>query len=325
MPEITYREAIQQALTEEMTRDEKIFIMGEEVGQYHGAYKVTNGLLEKFGPKRVVDSPISETGFAGLGVGAAMMGLRPVIEFMTWSFSYVAFDQIINNAANIRYMAGGRVSVPVVFRGAANGGVNVGATHSHTPENFYANAPGLVVVCPATGYDAKGLLKTALRGNDPVCIMENTILYNTRGEVPEGEYTIPFGKADIKRPGTDISIIAHGRATITSLAAAEILQNEHGVSAEVVDLRSIRPLDVDTIVNSVKKTHRALLVEENKPFCGVDSQVAYFIQKYAFDDLDAPIGRVSALDAPQMYSMPLEKLQLPDPARVVQEALAVLK
>lgn len=324
MPEITYRDAVQQALAEEMQRDERIFVMGEEVGQYHGAYKVTNGLLEKFGPKRVIDSPISETGFAGLGVGAAMLGLRPVIEFMTWSFSFVSFDQIVNNAANIRYMSGGRVSVPVVFRGPANGGVNVGATHSHTPENFYANAPGLVVVCPATGYDAKGLLKTALRGNDPVCVLENTILYNTKSEVPEGDYTIPFGKADVKREGTDISIIAHGRATITSLVAAEILKNEHGINAEVVDLRSIRPLDVDTIVASVRKTHRALLVEENKPFCGVDAQVAYFIQKHAFDDLDAPIGRVSALDAPQMYSMPLEKLQLPDPARVVQGALEVL-
>jgi pyruvate dehydrogenase E1 component beta subunit len=311
-------------MAEEMTRDEKIFVMGEEVGQYHGAYKVTQGLLEKFGPKRVIDSPISEGGFAGLAVGAAMLGLRPVIEFMTWSFSYVAFDQIINNAANMRYMSGGKVSVPVVFRGPANGGVNVGATHSHTPENFYANAPGLIVVCPATPYDAKGLLKSALRSSDPVCVLENTILYNTRGEVPEADYTIPFGKADLKRVGTDLTIVAHGRAVLTSLQAADILQKEHGISAEVVDLRSIRPLDVETIVASVKKTHRALLVEENKPFCGTDAQVAYFIQQHAFDYLDAPIGRVSALDAPQIYSMPLEKLQLPDPARVVKEALAVM-
>lgn len=324
MPEITYRDAVNQALAEEMARDESIFVMGEEVAQYQGAYKVTQGLLEKFGPKRVIDAPISEGGFSGLGIGAAMMGLRPVIEFMTWSFSFVAFDQVINNAANMRYMSGGKISVPIVFRGPANGGVNVGATHSHTPENFFANAPGLVVVCPVTGYDAKGLLKTALRGNDPVCVLENTILYNTKGEVPEEDYAIPFGKADLKRLGDDLTIVAHGRAVLTALQAAEVLEKEHDISVEVVDLRSIRPLDTETILQSVRKTHRVLLVEENKPFCGVDAQVAYMIQKHAFDDLDAPIGRVSALDAPQIYSMALEGFQLPDPARVVKEALSVM-
>jgi pyruvate dehydrogenase E1 component beta subunit len=211
MPVLTYREAVNQAIAEEMQRDENVLLMGEEVAQYHGAYNVTQGLLEKFGSKRVLDTPISENGFAGLSVGAAMMGLRPIVEFMTWSFSFVAFDQIVNNAAAIRYMAGGSINIPIVFRGPANGGVNVGATHSHTPENFYANIPGLKVICPATAYDAKGMLKTAIRDNDPVCVMENTILYNDRQEIPEEEYTIPFGKADIKREGSDVSLIAHGR------------------------------------------------------------------------------------------------------------------
>jgi pyruvate dehydrogenase E1 component beta subunit len=319
----TYREAINQAIAEEMKRDERVFLMGEEVAQFHGAYKVTQGLLEKFGPKRIIDTPISETGFAGLGIGAAMMGLRPIVEFMTWSFSYVAFDQIINNAANMLYMSGGLINVPIVFRGPANGGVNVGATHSHTPENFYANAPGLKVICPATAYDAKGLMKSAIRDNDPVCVLENTILYNDKGEIPNEEYLIPLGKADIKRVGSDLTIVAHGRAVITALKAAEILANEHKINAEVVDLRSIRPLDEDTIINSVIKTNRVLLVEENKPFCGVDAQIAYIIQEHAFDYLDAPIKRVSAIDAPQIYCNPLEKLQLPSPERVVKAALTL--
>ena len=322
---ITYREAINQAIAEEMVRDGRVFLMGEEVGQYHGAYKVSQGLLEKFGPKRVIDTPISEGGFAGLGVGAAMLGLRPIIEFMTWSFSYVAFDQIVNNAANIRYMSGGLVHVPIVFRGPANGGVNVGATHSHTPENFYAHIPGLKVVCPATPYDAKGLMKAAIRDNDPVCVMENTILYNDKGEVPEDDYTIPLGLADVKRVGKDLSLIAHGRAVITALKAAEILKAAHNIDAEVVDLRSIRPLDEATILQSVRKTNRVLVVEENKPFCGVGAQIVSLIQEKAFDDLDAPIARVSAIDAPQIYSMPLERYQLPCQERVVEGVLRLLK
>lgn len=326
MPVITYREAVNQAIAEEMARDPNVLLMGEEVGQFQGAYKVTEGLLEKFGPKRVIDTPISETGFAGLAIGAAMNGLRPIVEFMTWSFSYVAFDQLVNNAANMRYMSGGTVPhVPIVFRGPANGGVNVGATHSHTPENFYANVPGLKVICPATAYDAKGMMKTAIRDNDPVCVLENTILYNDKMEVPSEEYLIPFGVADVKRVGKHLTIIAHGRAVITSLKAAAILAERHQIEAEVVDLRSIRPLDLDTIVASVKKTNRVVCVEENKPFGGTDAQIAYMIQRYAFDYLDAPIHRVSALDAPQIYSMPLEKLQLPDPERVVKECLVALK
>lgn len=321
MPIITYREALNQAMEEEMLRDERVFLMGEEVGRFDGAYKVSQGLLKKLGPKRILDTPISETGFAGLAVGAAMMGLRPIVEFMTWSFSYVAFDQIINNAANMRYMSGGLIHVPMVFRGPANGGVGVGATHSHTPENFLANTPGLKVVCPATAYDAKGLMKAAIRDNDPVCILENTILYNDKQEVPAEDYVIPLGLADVKREGADLTIVAHGRAVITSLKAAEILEKDHKISVEVVDLRSIRPLDLDTILKSVAKTHRVLLVEENKPFCGVGAQISYLIQHHAFDELDAPIARVSAIDAPQIYSAPLEKIQLPSPERVVEAAL----
>jgi pyruvate dehydrogenase E1 component beta subunit len=321
MPVITYREALRHAMAEELERDPKVVIMGEEVAQFNGAYKVTEGLLERFGPKRIVDTPISEAGFIGLGIGASMLGIRPVMELMFWSFSYVAFDQVFNNAASVRYMSGGLINVPIVIRGPANGGTGVGATHSHTPENFIANTPGLKVVCPATPYDAKGLMKSAIRDNDPVYVMENTILYGDTGEVPDEEYLIPLGKADVKRAGTDLTIIAHGRAVITSLKAAEILQAEHDLSVEVVDLRTIRPLDVEAILASVRKTHRALLVEENKPFCGVGAQISHLIQSEAFDDLDAPVKRVSAVDAPAIYSMPLEKIQLPDAQRVVRAAV----
>ncbi len=320
---ITYRDAVNQALAEELARDPNVFVMGEEVGQYKGAYKVTRGLLEKFGPDRVIDAPISEAGFCGLGVGASMLGLRPVVEFMFWSFCYVAFDQVINNAANIRYMSGGLINIPIVFRGPANGGTNVGATHSHTPENFVANTPGLKVVCPATPHDAKGLMKAAIRDNDPVFVMENTLLYGNEGEVPEDDYVIPLGKAEVKREGTDISLIAHGRCAILCLEAAEALASEHGINAEVVDLRSIRPLDEKAILESVKKTNRAVLVEENKPFCGVAAQICSIIQEKAFDYLDAPIKRVSSIDAPQIYSMPLEKLQIPSVDRITEAVLEI--
>jgi pyruvate dehydrogenase E1 component beta subunit len=324
MPLITYREALNQALAEELERDPNVILMGEEVGQFHGAYKISEGLLDRFGPKRIIDTPISEAGFVGLGVGAAMLGIRPVIELMFWSFYSVAFDQILNNAANLRYMSGGLVNIPIVIRGPANGGTGVGATHSHTPENILASHPGIKVVCPATAYDAKGLLKSAIRDNDPVMFLENTILYNDKGEVPTGEYLIPLGRADVKRAGTDLTIIAHGRAVINSLKAAQLLEAEHDVSAEVVDLRSIRPLDEETILASVRKTNRALLVEENKPFCGVGAQVAYLIQDGAFDHLDAPVKRVSAIDAPAIYSSPLEKEQLPSPQRIIEAALGML-
>ena len=324
MPILTYREAIRAALREELKRDENVVVMGEEVAQFNGAYKVTEGLLKEFGPKRVVDTPISEAGFVGLGIGASMLGIRPVMELMFWSFSYVAFDQIVNNAGNIRYMSGGLINCPIVIRGPANGGTNVGATHSHTPEAILAAHPGIKVVCPATPYDAKGLMKAAIRDNDPVYVMENTILYNDKGEVPDEDYIVPLGVADVKRAGTDLTIVAHGRAVITSLKAAEILEAEHGVSVEVVDLRSIRPLDKETVLASVRKTHRVLLVEENKPFCGVDAQLSHLIQAKCFDDLDAPIGRVSSIDAPQIYAKPLEDVQIPYPARVVDAALKVL-
>ena len=322
MPVITYRQALNDAFAEELTRDENVFLMGEEVAQYNGAYKVTEGLWDRFGSKRVIDTPISEAAFLGMGVGAAMMGLRPVVELMFWSFAYVGLDQIINNAGCIRYMSGGLINVPMVIRGPANGGTNVGATHSHTPENFLANTPGLKVVCPATPYDAKGLMISSIRDNDTVCFMENTLLYGDLGEVPDGSYTIPLGVADVKREGLDVSLIAHGRAVLTCLAAAEILAAEHGIEAEVVDLRSIRPLDEETILNSVAKTHRAVLVDENKPFCGVSSQIAALLAEHAFDELDAPVLRVTALDAPAIYSMPLEKLQLPDAQAVVAKVLS---
>ncbi|MFT3831653.1 MAG: alpha-ketoacid dehydrogenase subunit beta [Opitutaceae bacterium] len=320
---ITYRQALNDALAEEIVRDPNVFIMGEEVAQYNGAYKVTEGLWERFGSKRLVDAPISETGFLGLGVGAAMMGLRPVIEMMFWSFAYVGFDQIINNAATVRYMSGGQTKVPMVIRGPANGGTNVGSTHSHTPEMFIANQPGLKVVCPATAYDAKGLMKAAIRDDDTVCVMENTLLYGEKWEVPEGEILVPLGQADIKRAGTDLSLIAHGRAVITCLKAAEMLKRDHGIDAEVLDLRSIRPLDEQAILETVAKTHRVVLVEENKPFCGVDAQIASLIADQAFDELDAPIKRVSSLDAPQIYAKPLEDLMLPTPDRVVATALTI--
>ena len=325
MQKITYREALNQALSEEIERDENVILMGEEVAQFKGSYKVSEGMLERYGNTRIIDTPISEAAFSGLAVGAAMMGMRPVVEFMFWSFCYVAFDQIFNNAASVRYMSGGLINVPIVFRGPANGGTNVGATHSHTPENFVANTPGLKVICPSTPADAKGMLKSAIRDNDPVCVMENTILYNLEGEVSDdNELLVPLGKARVVQEGSDITIIAHGKAVHTSLTAASLLQEKNNISAEVVDLRSIRPLDVDTILTSVKKTNRVLLVEENKPFCGVDAQIAFLIQDKAFDFLDAPIKRLSAIDAPQAYSKALEQVQLPDSNRVYQKALEIL-
>jgi pyruvate dehydrogenase E1 component beta subunit len=324
MPQIQYREAIRQALAEELTRDPNVVVLGEEVAQFHGAYKVTEGLLEKFGPKRIVDTPISEAGFIGMGLGASMLGVRPVIELMFWSFYSVAFDQILNNAANVRYMSGGQIHCPIVIRGPANGGTNVGATHSHTPENVLANHPGIKVVVPSTPYDAKGLLKSAIRDNDPVMFLENTILYGDKGEVPAEEYLIPLGKADIKREGTDLTIVSYGRAVIQSLAAAHLLQQEHNVSVEVIDLRSIRPLDIETVLASVRKTHRVLVVEEQKPFCGVGAQLAYMIQSEAFDELDGPIARLSTIDAPAIYSPPVETEQLPNPQRILRAAIEAL-
>src|SRR6478752_2924939 len=294
---IEYRDALNQAFAEEIERDANVVLIGEEVAQYDGAYKVTEGLWKKHGDKRVMDTPISEAAFIGMGIGASMLGLRPVMELMFWSFCTVAYDQIVNNAAQIRYMSGGLINCPIVIRGPANGGTNVGATHSHTPENWLANIPGLKVVSAATAYDAKGLMKTAIRDNDPVMFMENTLLYGEKGEVPEEEYLIPLGKADIKKEGTDISLLCHGRAVLSCLKAAELLEAEHDISAEVVDLRSIRPLDEEAILASVRKTHRAIYVEENKPFCGVGAQISSMLMEKAFDELDAPVLRVTSMDA----------------------------
>ena len=323
MPKLTYRVALREAFAEELERDENVVIMGEEVAEYDGAYKVTEGLWKKYGDKRVVDTPISEAGFIGMGIGASMLGVRPVMELMFWSFAYVAWDQIINNAGCVRYMSGGLINCPIVIRGPANGGTNVGATHSHSPENFLANTPGLKVVCPATAYDAKGLMKTAIRDNDPVMFLENTLLYGEQWEVPEEEYLIPIGKADVKRVGKDISLIAHGRAVLTALKAAELLAAEHDIDAEVIDLRSIRPLDDEAILASVRKTHRAVLIEENKPFCGVGAQISSIINEQAFDDLDAPVLRISAIDAPAIYSPALEARQLPRPSDIVAKVLSI--
>ncbi len=327
--EITYREALREGLDEELAHDDNVVIIGEEVAEYNGAYKVTEGLWKKWGDKRVIDAPISEAGFIGMGIGASMLGIRPVMELMFYSFAYVAFDQMMNNAATCRYMSGGLINVPIVVRGPANGGTNVGATHSHTPENIFANMPGLKVVSPSDPYDVKGLIKSSIRDNDPVYFMESTVLYGMAGEVPsndeldEGELIVPIGKAKVKREGADISLIAHGRAVVSSLAAADILAEKYNINAEVLDLRSIRPLDEQAIMETVRKTHRAVYVEENKPFCGIGAQVSSMIMEQAFDDLDAPVLRITSADAPAFYSPPIEKLQLPTPEEIVERSLTI--
>ncbi|CAF0701815.1 alpha-ketoacid dehydrogenase subunit beta [Candidatus Methylacidithermus pantelleriae] len=316
MREITFREALNEALAEEMERDPKVLLIGEEVGQYQGAYKVSQGLLQRFGPERVLDTPISEAAFTGLGVGAAMAGLRPIVEFMTWSFSLVAFDQIVNNAGAIRYMSGGQFSLGLVLRGPAGGGVQTGATHSHSPENWYANVPSLLVVAPAFPRDAKGLLKTAIRSNNPVCFFEHEILYNVKGPVPEEEYLIPLGKGEICLEGKDVTVIAAGISTHRALEAAK-LAAQQGIAVEVVDLRTIKPYDWDLVSQSVCKTHRVVIVEENKPFAGWGAQLAYDIQRKLFDELDAPVARVTSLDVPQPYNERLEGIVLPNPQRIL--------
>jgi len=324
MPVLTYREAIRAALAEEIERDPNVVVMGEEVAQFNGAYKVTEGMLAKYGPKRIVDTPISEAGFIGMGIGASMLGIRPVMELMFWSFYSVAFDQIVNNAANVRYMSGGQIACPIVIRGPANGGTNVGATHSHTVENILAHHPGLKVVVPSNAADAKALMKTAIRDNDPVMFLENTILYGEKGEVPEGDITLPFGRAAIARTGKDLTIVTYGRCVLHSLAAAETLRASKGFDIEIIDLRTIRPLDVDTILRSVAKTHRLLIVEEQRPYCSIGSHIAAIVQEEAFDELDAPILRVGTIDAPSIYSPPVEKQQIPNVDRVIAGILRLL-
>jgi pyruvate dehydrogenase E1 component beta subunit len=324
MREITYRQAVNEALLEEMERDPDTFLMGEEVAEYNGAYKISQGLLERFGPRRVIDAPIAEAGFAGLGVGAAMAGLRPIIEFMTFSFSLVAFDQIVNNAPNMLTMSGGQFTVPVTFRGPNGPAHQLGATHSHATENFYANVPGLKVVMPATARDAKGLLKTAIRDDNPVLVLESELLYSTKGLVDEldTEVLVPFGQAAIQREGSDVTILCYAQTVRMALAAAETLAAQ-GVSAEVLDLRSIKPLDLRAILESVSKTHRVVIAEQDRPFCGIGSELTFQIQKHIFDELDAPVGRVAQEEVPMPYNETLEAAVLPSTDKIVRAVLEI--
>jgi pyruvate dehydrogenase E1 component beta subunit len=323
MAVLTYRDALNQALREELARDENVFLMGEEVAEYNGAYKVSRGLLEEFGPMRIVDTPIAELGFAGIGVGAAMTGLRPVIEFMTWNFALLAIDQVVNAAAKMRYMSGGQVGCPIVFRGPGGAALQLAAQHSQAFESWYAHIPGLKVIAPATPADAKGLLKSAIRDDNPVVFMEGEMLYNTKGEVPEEEYTIPIGKADRKREGSDVTLVCHSKTLSVALKAADKLAQED-ISAEVLDLRTIRPLDTEAIFESVSRTHRCVVVEEGWPFAGVGAQVVYEIQRNIFDELDAPVIRVTQADVPMPYNRGLEKAAKPDPDTVVATVKKVL-
>lgn len=323
MPVLTYRDALNQALREEMQRDDRVFLMGEEVAEYNGAYKVSRGLLDEFGPRRVVDTPIAELGFTGIGVGAAMVGLRPVIEMMTWNFALLAIDQIVNSAAKMRYMSGGQVGVPIVFRGPGGAALQLAAQHSQAFESWYAHIPGLKVVAPATPADAKGLLKSAIRDENPVVFIEGEMLYNLKGEVPDGEVLVPIGRADVKRVGRDVTLVCHSKTVTVALRAAEELAGL-GVEAEVLDLRSIRPLDEAALLESVARTHRCVVVEEGWAFAGVGAQVVDTIQREIFDELDAPVLRVTQADVPMPYNKHLEKAAKADVPRTVAAAKQVL-
>ncbi|MEM6523339.1 MAG: pyruvate dehydrogenase complex E1 component subunit beta [Bacteroidota bacterium] len=322
MREIQFRQALGEAMSEEMRRDEKVFLMGEEVAEYNGAYKVSQGMLDEFGPDRVVDTPIAELGFAGIGVGAAMNGLRPIIEFMTFNFSLVAIDQVINSAAKTMSMSGGQFNVPIVFRGPTGNAGMLSSQHSQNFESWYANTPGLKVVVPSNPYDAKGLLKTSIRDEDPVIFMESELMYGDKGEVPEGEYLIPIGEADIKREGSDVTIVSFGKFMKVALESAAELAKE-GISAEVIDLRSVRPIDYATVVESVKKTNRLVIVEEAWPLAAISSEITYHIQKHAFDYLDAPIHRINSLDVPLPYAPTLIEAILPNVKRTIEAVKAV--
>jgi pyruvate dehydrogenase E1 component beta subunit len=323
MREIQFREALREAMTEEMRRDNRVLLMGEEVAEYNGAYKVSQGMLDEFGPDRVIDTPISELGFAGVGVGAAMNGIRPIVEFMTFNFSLVAIDQVINSAAKMLSMSGGQFNVPIVFRGPTGNAGMLSSQHSQNFENWFANTPGLKVVVPYTPYDAKGLLKSAIRDDDPVIFMESELMYGDKGEVPTEEYLIPLGSADIKRSGTDVTVVSFGKIMKVALAAASELEKE-GISAEVIDLRSVRPIDYPTIVESVKKTNRLVIVEEAWPLAAISSELTYHIQKFAFDYLDAPVHRVNSLDVPLPYAPTLIDAILPSVDRTVKAVKAVM-
>ena len=323
MREIQFREALREAMNEEMRRDSSVFLMGEEVAEYNGAYKVSQGMLDEFGPSRVIDTPISELGFAGIGVGAAMNGIRPVIEFMTFNFSLVAIDQVINSAAKMMSMSGGQFNVPIVFRGPTGNAGMLSSQHSQNFENWFANCPGLKVVVPSNPYDAKGLLKTSIRDNDPVIFMESELMYGDKGEVPAEEYLIPIGVADIKRAGNDVTIVSFGKIMKVALAAAAELEKE-GISVEVIDLRSVRPIDYATVVESVKKTNRLVVVEEAWPLSSIATEIAYHVQKYAFDYLDAPVTRVNSLDVPLPYAPTLIEAILPNVAKTVKAVKGVM-
>jgi pyruvate dehydrogenase E1 component beta subunit len=323
MREIQFREALREAMQEEMRRDPKVFLMGEEVAEYNGAYKVSQGMLDEFGPARVIDTPISELGFAGIGVGAAMNGIRPIVEFMTFNFSLVAIDQIINSAAKLRNMSGGQFSVPVVFRGPTGNAGQLAAQHSQNFENWYANTPGLKVVVPYTPKDAKGLLKSAIRDNDPVIFMESEMMYGDKGEVPTEEYLIPLGQADIKRQGNDVTIVSFGKIMKVALNAAAELEKE-GISAEVIDLRTVRPIDYASVVESVKKTNRLVIVEEAWPLSSIATEITYHVQKHAFDYLDAPVQRVNNFDVPLPYAPTLIEAILPNVTKTVKAVKDVM-
>ena len=323
MPTLTYRDALNQALREEMQRDPNVFLMGEEVGVYQGAYKVSRGLLEEFGPQRIVDTPIAELGFTGIGVGAAMGGLRPVIEFMTWNFAILALDQIVNSAAKMLYMSGGQIPMPIVFRGPNGAALQLAAQHSQAWESWVSHIPGLKVVAPATPADAKGLLKSAIRDNNPVMVLEGEMLYNLKGEVPDGEHLVPIGRADVKREGKDVTLVCHSKTLAVALKAADQLA-EQDISAEVLDLRSLRPLDDEAILASVRKTNRAVVVEEGWPHAGIGAQLVDLIQRDAFDHLDAPVQRVGQADVPMPYNKHLERAAKASPEKVVAAARRVL-
>jgi pyruvate dehydrogenase E1 component beta subunit len=323
MPILQFREALNQAMTEEMERDENIFLMGEEVGHYNGAYKVSQGMLKRFGEKRVIDSPITEAGFAGIGIGAAMVGLRPIIEFMTWNFSLVAADQIINHAAKVRQMSGGQFKCPITFRGPGGAAHQLGAQHSQALESMYAHIPGLKVVMPGTPKDAKGLLKSAIRDDNPIIFIEGEVMYNDQGDVPEGEYTIPLGVGEVKRQGSDVTIIGWSKMVKVALAAAEALSAE-GIEAEVIDPRTIRPLDEELIVQSVKKTGRCVIIEEAWPFAAVGAEIAYRVQRLCFDDLDHPVERLTSLDVSAPYNRKVEASIRPDPEKTAKLVKKVL-
>lgn len=323
MKTIQFREAIQQAMSEEMRKDETVYLMGEEVAEYNGAYKASKGMLDEFGPERVIDTPISELGFSGIGIGSAMNGLRPIIEFMTFNFALVGIDQIINNAAKMRQMSGGQFNIPIVFRGPTASAGQLAATHSQAFESWFANCPGLKVIVPSNPYDAKGLLKAAIRDNDPVIFMESEQMYGDKGEVPEDDYVIPIGVADIKREGTDVTIVSFGKIIKEAYKAAEELEKE-GISCEIIDLRTVRPMDYDAIIKSVKKTNRLVILEEAWPFGNISTEITYQVQEKAFDYLDAPIIKINTADTPAPYSPELFKNWLPNSEDVVKAVKKVL-